>query len=52
MSTKNVSIKDSYIGSMFAKMLADKRAINAYVHRNGTLVGFSDEILSCSRCSA
>ena len=49
MSAKNVPIKDSYIGSMFAKMLADKRTISAYIHRNGTLVGFSDDSIKLAQ---
>ena len=43
MKTKNVPIKESFIGSMFAKMLADKKAISEYIHQNGTLDGFNDE---------
>lgn len=43
MKTKNVPISGSFIGAMFARMLADKKAISSYIQENGTLDGFNDD---------
>ena len=40
---KKVKIKDSAVGSMFAKMIADKKTVSNYIKEHGSLNGFNDE---------
>jgi len=40
---KQVKIKDSTVGSMFARMIADKQKVSDYIKEHGSLRGFSDE---------
>lgn len=40
---KKVKIKDSAVGSMFAKMIADKKTVSDYIKEHGSLNGFNDE---------
>lgn len=39
---KQVKIKDSAVGTMFAKIIADKRVVSDYIKKHGSLKGFSD----------
>ena len=38
-----MNIKDSAVGSMFAKMIADKQTVSNYIKEHGSLNGFNDK---------
>lgn len=40
---KEVKINDSVVGSIFAKIIDDKKTVSNYIKEHGSLKGFSDE---------
>ncbi len=50
MNTVNGTQKDiECVKSTFKKMMADKKAISDYIHKQGTISGFKDESIQFAK---